>query len=78
MMDRQRLKAVLSALILSTVLPIVDVCTDLYTSISLYTEGKDDYSHFLGELVKGRQILAAQTVFLLEVKVKRCSGLHLL
>jgi hypothetical protein len=49
MMDRQRLKAVLSALILSTILPIVDVCTDLYTSISLYTEGKDDYSHFLGE-----------------------------
>ena len=38
-MDRQRIKALVSALILSTLLPIVDMGTDLYTSLSLYIGG---------------------------------------
>ena len=38
-MDSQRLKAVAKVLILSTLLPIVDMCTDLYTCISLYVNG---------------------------------------
>ena len=38
-MDKDRVKKVIAALIVGTLLPVVDVFTDLYTSISLYVDG---------------------------------------